>query len=300
MAGSVLVILIVFDTDWPYVKQFEESAVYIQFGFLFTALIGYLVNHKQILLGSLFFIAILCYFLKDASSNNLQTPQENNQMKLAVAHVNVSSVEESYQTFFSQLKGENLDIISFQEIKPDWSVFLREELSTIYPYKAENVRIDPFGMAIYSKYPIVTVDTIFYEQVPGLEAMILLPDENKIRVFNTMLTPSIDNQLDELQDHQLKYLGSYLNQNQSTSLIMGDFNMVYWSSRIRDFRIKTGLKNSRRDVSSSVLSIPYDHIFHSPNLECTMFRDLVDSLGYRLGISANLQFIESYTAKYKL
>lgn len=261
------------------------------------ALIGYLVNQKQILLGSLVFTAILCLFLKDASSNNLQTPQENNQMKLAVGHVNVSSVEASYKTFLSQVKVENLDVISFQEIKPDWSIFLRKELSEIYPYQAENVRIDPFGMAIYSKYPIVNVDTIFYKQVPGLEVMILLPDENKIRVFNTMLLPSIDNQLDELQDNQLKYLGNYLNQNQSTSLIMGDFNMVYWSSRIRDFRIKTGLKNSRRDVSSSVLSIPYDHIFHSPDLECTMFRDLVDSLGYRLGISANLQFIESNTVE---
>lgn len=290
MLGGLLVGLIVFDIELPYVKQLQELAVYIMIGFLCIAAAGYIFSQKQILLGSLFFAAILCLFLKEGSSNNLKSPEENNEMKLAVAHINVSSAEDSYNTFLSQLKKEDLDIISFQEIKPDWAQFLEENLAEEYPFKAENVRIDPFGMAIYSKFPITNIDTIFYENIPCLEAMVRLPDDRLIRVFNTMLLPSINNQLDQLQDNQLKYLADYLSKTATTSLVLGDFNMVYWSSRIRDFRTSTGLLNSRRDVSSSVLSIPYDHIFHSTDLECTMFRDLVDSVGYRLGISANLQF----------
>ena len=51
--------------------------------------------------------------------------------------------------------------------------------------------------------------------------------------------------------------------------------------------------NSRRDISQSVLSIPYDHIFYSEDLECTKFIDLLDQGSTRLGIQGDFQFTET-------
>lgn len=266
-------------------------------GFLAIGLIAFTLDSKRIMLSSFLFTAILCLFLKSSSNSNLKLPDENNELKISVAHVNVSSVEGSYKAFAAELKNNGLDIISLQEVKPDWAVFLRNELAEQFPYYAENIRIDPFGMAIYSKFPIISSDTLFYDNIPFLKVEVQAEEDKKVSVLNTLLLPSINSQLDETQEQQLKYASEYMKENEGTELVLGDFNMVYWSGRIKEFRDETGLLNSRRDVSSSVLSVPYDHIFHSDDLECTMFRDLVDSTGTRLGISANFQFITQAKAE---
>ena len=111
-------------------------------GFLCVGLVAYVWNLKRIILSSFLFSAIYCVFLKSASNNNLKIPEENNEIKLSVAHINVSSAEESYEIFAKELKNKNLDIISFQEVKPDWSRTLKAELREEFPFVAENVRID--------------------------------------------------------------------------------------------------------------------------------------------------------------
>ena len=262
------------------------------FSFIGMAFIGYAYNKKKYMLTGFACAAALCVFLKDASNSNLKLPDENNNIKLSVAHVNVSSAETSYEAFVNELEKRNLDIISIQEVKPDWSRYLKKHLSKSFPYHAENVRIDPFGMAVYSKFPIKELDTILYQEIPSLEILVEIDEDHYTRIINTMLLPSINSSMDTKQKGQLEYTGDYLQSKEGTELVIGDFNMVYWSPRIKDFRSKTDLKNSRRDVSQSVLSIPYDHIFHSPDLECTKFEDLVDSTGTRLGILANFQFFD--------
>lgn len=268
-------------------------AVFIMMGFLGIGLVAYFFNLRKVILVSFACSGILCVFLKSASTSNLKLPEVNNETKVSVAHVNVSSAEDSYEAFTHELLQRDLDIISIQEVKPDWSRFLSKELQKEYPYHIENVRIDPFGMAIYSKYPILEVDTIFYNNIPFLISKVEIDQDKIVTIMNAMILPSINNALDKTQDAQLKFAANYLASNEGTELVIGDFNMVYWSSRIRDFRNMTDLKNSRRDVSQSVLSIPYDHIFHSPDIECTFFKDMIDSSGHRLGIYANFQFQNS-------
>ncbi len=259
-------------------------------GFLGIGLIAYVFDIRRIIFSSFACCALLCVFLKSASNANLKMPELNDETKVSIGHINVSSAEESYEALTNELVHRNLDIISFQEVKPDWSRILKSSLLETYPHYTENIRIDPFGMAIYSKFPILQVDTLFIENVPFLSAKVQVAEKNDITIVNTMIIPSINSSLDSTQQNQLRYIQSYLQENEGTELVLGDFNMVYWSNRIRDFRENASLMNSRRDVSQSVLTVPYDHIFHSSDLECTMFRDMIDTSGNRIGIFANLQF----------
>ena len=99
--------------------------------------------------------------------------------------------------------------------------------------------------------------------------------------------------MDITQEQFITKTADHISKNEGSKVVLGDFNMVYWSSRIRDFRNTTGLMNSRRDISQSVLSIPYDHIFYSEDLECTKFIDLLDQGSTRLGIQGDFQFTET-------
>ena len=59
--------------------------------------------------------------------------------------------------------------------------------------------------------------------------------------------------------------------------------------KIRGFRAKTNLQNSRRDLVDGNLRVPYDHIFFSNGLECTQFKELKDEAHNYIGIMGTYQ-----------
>lgn len=289
----LLTLFIIIDVDFMGYRKLQEIAVFVLFSFLSIGIIGFIFNSSKLMLNQFACAAMLCIYLKSASNSALQLPEINQSTHFSVAHINLSSVESGYEEFIEEIKSREIDIISFQEFKPDWAPILQSMLTEIFPFKVENVRIDLFGMSIYSKFPIDQKDTIIIDNKPFLEAKIDVDKSRKIHLSNPLILPSIDAQMDNTQEIQMVKTAEHISTQDGPKVVMGDFNMVYWSSRIRDFRNTTGLMNSRRDISQSVLSIPYDHIFYSKDLECTKFFDLVDDNGTRLGIQADFQFTEN-------
>jgi len=285
-----ITILIVSGYNIQSLNIVQEAAVWVLFLFLAIGVIGFILNSSKLILNSFACAAVLCVYLKSASNSALQMPVVNDSTQFSIAHINLSSVESGYGEFVEELKTRDLDIISFQEVKPDWAGVLKQSLTELMPHYIENVRIDLFGMSIFSRYPIVFKDTVLIDNIPFLSAGIELEKEKTISVNNPLITPSINSTMDKTQEVQMEKAAAHLESMSGTKVVLGDFNMVYWSSRIRDFREETGLMNSRRDISQSVLSIPYDHIFYSNDLECTKFIDLIDSTDIRLGIQADFQF----------
>ena len=288
--SCVLTIVIVTDFNVKSQHSIQDSAVWILFLFLGIGVIGFFLNSTRLILTEFACAALLCMYLKSASNSALQMPVINDSTHFSVAHINLSSVESGYGEFVRELIAKDLDIISFQEVKPDWASVLKESLAVEMPYFVENVRIDLFGMSIFSRYPIIFQDTILVDNIPFLTAGIELEEDKNISITNPLITPSINSTMDKTQEVQMEKTSEYIQSKTGTKVVLGDFNMVYWSSRIRDFRNATGLMNSRRDISQSVLSIPYDHIFYSDDLECIKFIDLIDSTDTRLGIMADFQF----------
>ncbi len=285
-------LFIVADVNILGFHKLQEVAVIVLFVLLSLGIVGFIMDSSKLMLNEFACAALLCIYLKSASNSALQMPTVNEQPHFSVAHINLSSVETGYQEFVSEIKASKLDIISFQEVKPDWAQVLKSSLSEMFPYQLDNVRIDLFGMSVYSKFPIINEDTVMIDNVPFLEAEIELEADRTIQFSNPLIIPSINASMDKTQEQFMLKTAEHISQNKGSKVVLGDFNMVYWSSRIRDFRSTTGLKNSRRDISQSVLSIPYDHIFYSEDLECTKFIDLVDSQSVRLGIQGDFQFTQ--------
>lgn len=269
---------------------FNTWAVQLMLGFIVLGFIFFFFNSKRLFTHSFLCAAALCIFFKNASNKNLKLPEVNEALPtFKVAHINLSSVENEYQILLQSINDLNPDILSIQELDPQWEKILNKELFNAYPFKALNSRIDPYGMAFYSKTPINQTDTIYCNEIPMLQSQITLSDNSKIHMTNIQILPSINSMMDSIQEVQMMNLGDIVNKINSYKLVLGDFNMVYWSNRIRNFRQKTDLLNSRRDVSQSFLSIPYDHIFYDKAMDCVAFKDIIDSTGNRLGIVGTFQ-----------
>ncbi|GLR17802.1 endonuclease/exonuclease/phosphatase family protein [Portibacter lacus] len=293
---NVIVVLLVaiavvpiFSLNVPFLQLSIDFSVQLMLGYLFLGFLFLIISEKRLLLTSFACCGMLCLFLKQSSNNNLILPKVNQSEKVSIAHFNTSSSTLGYASMLEAVISSDADIVSFQEVTPDWDMYLNNNLKALYPYSARNVRIDPYGMEIFSKFPIVEYDTFHYDEIPHQMVNINVSENNNINIISAHVLPPLGKRLNERAKKHLQTIANKISSLPSPSIVLGDFNLVYWSNEIVHFREQAQLENSRRDVSQNLLNVPYDHIFYSNKLECTSFRDISDSTSNHLGIVGTYQ-----------
>ena len=252
------------------IRKVSEYSVHIMLGMLLFSLLSLVFGKTKVMFAGLACTAALCIFLKNASHHTLKLPESNTEPKLNVAHINLGN------------------IVSFQEFTPDWKSFLTSVLKEKYPYSSLEVRIDPYGLAVFSRSPFISKDTFLCDGVPSM-SIVVEKENRKFQVISSYLTPALDNKSLKVAAHQLSTIAKKINDTDIPLIALGEYNMVYWTNEIRQFRAKTSLQNSRRDLIDGNLRVPYDHIFFSDALECTQFKEIKDQSQNYIGIMGTYQ-----------
>jgi len=273
----------------PLVEKACEYAVHGMFGLLALSLILFSVGRYNLMLVGMACTGALCIFLKGESNNHLILPEDSMAPKMSIAHFNLSYVNENYTEFIDRINAIDADIISLQELTPDWDAYLSKTLSSKYENILKNVRIDPFGKALYSKINFVNRDTLNADGNPTLKALIPIGSKS-INLMSTYILPPLNESSREHAVTQLETLTTKVQSSNKPSIIVGDLNMVYWSNEIRAFRKEAELENSRRGFTPLGFKIPYDHMFYSDELECSQFIEIQDKDSNHLGILGTFQF----------
>jgi len=283
--GTAIVML---SPQVPLIRKVSEYSVHIMLGMLVFSMLAMVARKSKVMFMGLACTAALCVFLKNASLNTLNYSEANKESKLNVAHINLGNITFEFDEIADLLEEEAIDIISFQEFTPDWHVFLHEKLKNTYRYSKTEVRIDPYGLAVFSKMPIVVSDTFLCEGIPNLN--VIVEKEGKhFELISSYLTPALDNKSLTIASKQLSRIAEKINSSEQPLIALGEYNMVYWANEIRSFRSKTNLQNSRRDLVEGNLRVPYDHIFFSSNLECTQFKEMKGASQNYIGIMGTYQ-----------
>lgn len=288
MVGTATVML---SSQFPLIRKVSEYSVHLMLGLLAFGLFSLVVNKSKMMFAAFACSAAMCIFLKNASNNTLKLPEVNQEASLKVAHVNLSNITFDFDQVKSEMDKAEVEVISFQELTPDWDYRLKEELRSHYPYAKSIVRIDPYGMAIYSKVPFATEHTFQCGDKSYLDISIE-KDKELFELISSYLTPALEQNSIETASKQLKTIASQVTSAKHPVLALGEYNMVYWTNEIREFTTSTSLTNSRRGLTEG-LRVPYDHIFFSPGLECTEFRELKDSTQNYIGIIGTYQIKRS-------
>lgn len=244
----------------------------------------------------------LCLFLKYTTNSDLSLAQPTNEVAISVAHFNVSASDD-YQFIIDEVLASKADLISLQEVTPDWDRVLQEALLEEYPHSKTVVRANPFGLAVYSRLPFNSVDTFICANVPNIIGTIDLQDSNREVCFITShaLPPFYTSEYKRLRKH-LRRIASYSNESACPVLTIGDYNAVPWSYEIQDFRSVANLMDSRRGFfpnsngSFSIFQLPSDHIFYSNQLECIHFEDMEHADAGHIGIRGAYQFNSKYSS----
>lgn len=290
MAGFIILLTVcaVFIPIFEFTEKFQDYLVHFLIFLIFSGLIGLILSNKTILYTSFGCAAALAFFLKNASNPELKNPTTNGRNKLTVVHINLSLITD-VETVRNIISDESIQVISFQEYTPDWASIIPEITKAKFPYIYQDVRIDLYGKAIFSKNIIRKSEVINYTDIPNIETQIESGDD-VFTILSSYMTPALDNMSKTQAKSQFRFLEEYSLKNKDGKIIMGEFNQVYWSHDILSFRNKTGLLNSRRNVFPTTMKMPYDHIFYSPDLECFYFEELNDSDGNHFGCKSSFQF----------
>lgn len=272
--------------------------VHLMMGLLVLGFGALAFNYHKVMTTSLGACMVMCMFLKNASNDTMVMPSVNTEPHLSVAHFNVSNIQD-LDHLINTLSEVDVDLLSFQELTPDWNYVLQEKLKERYPYNMSIVRIDPYGMAFYSKHEFNSMDTFLVDKKPNLEAELIV-DNQKITVLSSYILPAISKSNSALTTEHLDMISYKIRDKESPVIALGDYNMVYWANAISRFRAKAQVIHSRRDVSEDGLKPPYDHIFFSTDLECTRFQNIDDLEENHIGIMGVYQVKADETIEEKL
>ncbi len=263
-------------------RFFTNHAPEIMLGILAMGLVFMILKWHRLMYLSFVCVGFLCLFLKGSINPSPVYATENPERSLEIIQLNTSFHDGSFEELSSLLLESGADLISIQEITPDWDVFLKETLKDSFPYSRSVASISFNGLAVYSKMPLTSLETFYYKDIPNITGNIL-PDcdpSKNIRFVTTYTNPTFKTEAfyKELKEH----LGTIIEKVEPYSdamLAIGTYNTVAWSSEMKYFTDRLGLQNSRRSTYGSG-----SYVFHNPKLECTEFSDFKDgdkSIGLR-------------------
>ena len=280
IAGAT--VLAIITPENSFIEKYTDYTVHLMIATLLIGFVSLFFNHKRLMATSLASCMALCIFLKGASNDIMVLPTVNAEPQLSIAHFNVSNIQDVAH-LLKTINEVQPEVLSFQELTPDWNYLLQEKLKIEYPYNMSIVRIDPYGMALYSKNEFTKMDTFMYDGKPNLDAQLQI-DDQPIHLIGSYLVPNVSRSTSQKTKEHLDLISYEIRDKKESVIALGDYNMVYWANAISRFRTKAQVIHSRRDISEGRLKPPYDHIFYSMDMECTSFQNINDLNENHIGI----------------
>ena len=276
----------------------QSFAPQIMMAYLVLGLGFLLISQKRLMFTSFACCAALCLFLKDASGEVLKHPAPTGQPNVSIAHFNLANSENDIEAQIQAMLDTKADLLSIQELTPDWEMPLLQMLEMDYPYFKSIPDLGINGVAVYSKHPFESIDTFHYKNIPNIIGSISF-EEHSFFFIASHTQPAFTEKAYLSQQAHLEKVAQKCQQIADPLVTFGDYHATPWSEEIRHFRMLAELNDSRRNLSPSYphasmsfFDIPIDHIFFTDHFQCTSFHTISGESSDHLGIQAVFEFVD--------
>ncbi len=248
-------------------------------------------------IGALINLLVLGLYLVPANRSSVSSGKP---FRLLLLNVNTQNPHHARVIAF--VRAQAPDIAAFLEVDPAWFDAL-STLRTEYPHLVAEPRDDNFGIALFSRLPLLPGQIVYLGQagVPSIRAELILPGSDELRPIlpadSAIIGPSavllVTHPLPpgslesfRLRNEQLQALGQTIAMIDQPVILLGDLNVTPWSPHFRNLLRQSGLEDTGRGRSLRgtwpahipPLRIPLDHCLVSPG-----FRVIERQVGPRLG-----------------
>ena len=192
-----------------------------------------------------------------------------------VVFANISIRNDDTGKFVAWIKVSDPDVVVGTEVSPRHVAQLAAAMAE-YPFQVLEPREHPFGMVVYSRYPIsgeavteLTGDTP-PARVPIMVTANVEISGGTLHVAGLHLFPPMTPRLLAWRNEQLAIAGGILAEVDAPKLVVGDFNATPWSAGLRAFQSENDLSGFNSQATWPTLlgfaGIPIDHAFASRDL----------------------------------
>ena len=204
-----------------------------------------------------------------------RSDMQDGDAAVRVAFSNVSIRNDDTGEFVAWIRSSDPDVVLATEMSPR-HVEQMVKAMTDYPFQILEPREHPFGMVVYSRYPI-SGETV--TELPGGASptsgpiMVTMDVQTPLRMLHVAglhVFPPITPRLLAWRNEQLAIAGQILAEIDTPKLVIGDFNATPWSVRLRAFQSENDLFRLNTPATWPVwlgfAGIPINHAFVSPDL----------------------------------
>ena len=279
----LITIFVIYTPEFLFFKKLSSRGIQVMFGLLVLAISFAFLNDSRTMWVSLACSGVLCLHLRT------REPFYPNRsgVSFKVAHIDIENSTDYEKTIDAILENDP-DVISFQNLNPDWDFALKEFLGQNYPYERTFISLDVYNPAVYSKYPFSKIDTFNYKDAPNIYGSFQI-EEREISFFSSITVPPVDIKAYNDINKHLQILADSVKKTSNPVVAIGDYSVVTHSRELSTLREEAGLKDSRTSHTFMGES-PLEHILYSKQLECTSFVSISESGQRQIGIMGTYQF----------
>ena len=282
-----------------FIELFSHFRAQYFVGLLGISLIMFLRKNKKEALIYIIFAFSNCYslvplFLPAPLVSPLDYPFASHRAML----INVNSEKGDPRLVLDAISAEKPEILVLEEVTDSWMQAMAGLTNTL-PYWVAFPREDNFGIALFSKNPLLAKNILFLgeAELPSILASVKV-DGSVLEILATHPLPPAGATYTTLRNEQLDHVAECV-KGRSPLLLLGDLNMTPWSPSFHRFIEQSGLHDSTKGyglqpswpTQFSPLGIPIDHCLYSRDIHMTYRRT-----GSRVG-SDHLPLIVDFTVR---
>ncbi len=190
---------------------------------------------------------------------------------LRIAQMNVLQPNLRHEEVIRCALSSGAELISFQEVSPEWAEALINGLDEAYPYRHVEARTDCYGIALFSRRPFVAVRTLVVKGSPFVDALIR-SDGRTVRVLAVHATSPTSYAEFGRRNAQFDALAVHIASADLPTIVIGDLNTVPWDRAYGRFCRLAGMR--ALDIPDlrtwpaigPIALIPLDHALASRDL----------------------------------
>lgn len=203
---------------------------------------------------------------------------------LTIYYANVLTHNPNKEKLIQDIQHHAPDIIALVEVDAKWKKQL-EKLKD-YPHNKIIPRGDNFGIALYSKQPLDSIELSYFGtmRVPSIYATLTLNNKH-LHILLTHPVPPIGKNNANARNRALEETAKFISNIQDPFILVGDLNTTMWSPHYKNLEKTSKLYNTRQGFgicptwpSSMFTKIPIDHILVSPDIHTIHF-EVLPSIG---------------------
>jgi len=184
-------------------------------------------------------LPVATWYLADTSTHSDADPQ----IELMLA--NVYSGNTNTRALIELIEAKQPDIVFLQEVTDRWAAAM-DALQISYPHRYAIARSDNFGIAVYARDPLLSVEKI--DSPPSGFPTLVLRQSVAGRTVNFVTThpiPPLGKDGFDARNEQLASIAAVINSITGPKVLVGDLNTTMWGHHYDRLEQDTGLRNAR-------------------------------------------------------